>query len=160
MEIELVKKIFKLVCWIVILLNIMLLVGDWLIIINGYHLEYPRLFFGSLSFNTYIILFIISLLPLICSVVGLSLEYSKNSLVYTKPKIVFSIIGIVVSFFIALFSCLILLFIPPVESYTDSVANYLNIGSDLSEYDGLFNGFLPKEIPKMLLTLNIVTENI
>lgn len=145
---ENVKKIFK-GCFIMLsAMNVIGLIALIIVVIWGYEIKYPHLYFGSLSIMTYLILFIGAIVPLIFSGVGFVIVRSKNY--YKKlifKNIVLSII-LVFSIVISIVSGGSLLIIPPVESTTTSTENYLKVGEDLLKYKRAYTKLFPETIPK------------
>ena len=137
------ERIYK----FIIILNILFILADYLFIKLGDYIEYPRFFFDTLGIKIYIILFVLILLPIFFSILGLYIVSSKNYIEkFHKLKNVISISILVITILISTFSNLILLSIPPIESYTNSTENYLVIHSNI--YKEKYKEFFPETIPE------------
>lgn len=145
---ELTKKIFKVIYIGVIGLNILAIIFGYLFIKIGYELEYPRFYFGSLGIKTYIILFGIFMLPLACSLVGRFIIDRINYMKAYGWKIILNSLALLISIIIGFISGFIVISVaPPLESFTDSPKNYLEVSNDMQKYEAVYKNFFPEEIP-------------
>ena len=149
MRFEFTKRMYI----VVMVLNILAIIGLAYLITLGYSIEYPRFFFGSLSAKTYIILFIVFLLPLIASLIGILRLNSVNYVRLYGLKNVLSVLILLICICLSIASSCFLFAIPPVESFTDATENYLKVGADVQKHEDVYLKFFPKKIPSDATTV-------
>ncbi|NSB13562.1 zf-HC2 domain-containing protein [Clostridium beijerinckii] len=145
---ETIKKIFKVIYTVIIGLNILGIIVGYLSIKIGYDLEYPRFYFGSLGLKTYSILFIMFMLPLLCSILGKIILSKTNYIKSYGWKIILNVLALLISIMLSLASGFMLVFVtPPLESYTNSPKNYLHVANDMRKYEAIYKNFFPEKVP-------------
>lgn len=124
--------------FVIISLNLTLMFAIAYIHIVEYCIRYPQ--FKMEGLECYIYLFLIFLIPSILSIIKIA---SRSETTNSKTHLF--LIG--TSLFFSILSGFIFLLMPPIQSYTDDIKNYLLEDKDLTSYAKFYEEFFPQKIP-------------
>lgn len=116
------------------------------LVIGGYGLRYPKLYFGELGM-TQVWILIASLLPTFLSLAGVVASHKKNrnKLLRLAPKVVFWLL--IPSILIGALGTALFLTLPPLCSGTDRISHYLVLDKDMEPYADSLAELFPEQIP-------------
>lgn len=143
------KKILTIVSGIIIGGNLILVIVNYISMIAGYDLEYPRIYGGKAGIIGCITLGLLALAPLIHSVASIvwiqRMNYKEN---FTRKIVLNSILSAILIIGSIVFNLIVSALIPPMESFTMESTNYLKVGEDMKRYEDVYCEFFPESIPK------------
>lgn len=141
-ELDIAKKIIKMINILCIILNIAFIIGGIVFMFYAYSYKYPQIS----SISKYLIILLLCVSPAILGIIKLlTLKKMKRYVV----RIVSNILMQCIFLFLGIVSAIcIFIIMPPLESKTDNLQNYLVVDKEVEVFSSVYASVFPTVIPE------------
>ena len=141
-ELDIAKKIIKMINILCIILNIAFIIGGIVFMFSAYSYNYPQIS----SISKYLIILLLCVSPAILGIIKLlTLKKMKRYVV----RIVSNILMQCIFLFLGIVSAIcIFIIMPPLESKTDNLQNYLVVDKEVEVFSSVYASVFPTVIPE------------
>ncbi|MFT4006156.1 MAG: zf-HC2 domain-containing protein [Lacrimispora sp.] len=165
---DILKKILIVFNVISILITVFAIIVSATIMFKEYSIKYPMLHYTRNINLLYLICFLVGLSPVIIAILELC-SIKRSKIQHFTRKFISNILIQSVAVFLSLVIAItIFLIVPPLESQTDNLDEYLKVDKSILKYETIYNKFFPANIPENASDLeyhykkysNIVNTNV
>lgn len=136
---NIIGKIFKVIVVLGLFINVAMVIVTFVL----YQYKYPRLYFKELG-GAHIWLLILPFLPTLLAMLGMTVV-SKLKKHKSFSRII--LVGTIPAIFFGGFCTLFFMIIPPINSTTNNLSNYMKMDGDKDQFENSIINFYPAQIP-------------